>query len=139
MCEDFVALLDESLLPNLETLEEKVFYLKMKGDNYDDLVGASSGGFFGNGPKWIAAAKQAYSDAMSAAESGMKPTDILKLELALKYSIFIKEVMHDKTGATKLLKRAWDDAAENEDEVGDYEFKDWARIMIQIREKLEEW
>merc|ERR1711972_846991 len=90
ICDEILALLDNSLITKASTGESKVFYQKMKADYYRYIAE------FTSGDKKAAAsesAKNAYEEAQKVAEKDLAVTHPIRLGLALNFSVFQYEVL----------------------------------------------
>lgn len=81
-------LIDSYLLINSKNPEAIVFFQKMKGDYYRYL-----GEFMQDRKQVIEAAKDSYNIASIEAEK-LKTTHPIRLGLALNYSVFYFEILH---------------------------------------------
>ena len=90
-CYDILALIDEHLVPQSNSTECKVFFLKMKGDYYRYIGEYTKG----EGNQKIAEkALAAYNDATDLANKDLKTTNPIRLGLALNFSVFYYEIMN---------------------------------------------
>jgi hypothetical protein len=124
ICREVLGLLYDYLLPQAEysdTGEDKVFYLKMKGDYYRYLVEIASE----DTRTGLAESSQnAYSKAYEVATYTMQPTHPIRLGIALNYSVFYYEILNQANDACKLAKKAFGDAMAELDNLGVDSFKD---------------
>ncbi|KAK7471437.1 hypothetical protein BaRGS_00035925 [Batillaria attramentaria] len=138
-CQEVLKLLDNYLLENVATDEERVFYLKMKGDywrymaEYTDVAGGE------DRERAIANAKDAYEKAMEVAKKHMQSTHPNRLGLALNYSVFYYEIMKKPDKACNLAKEAFDEAIHELDNLQQEECKDSTLIMQLLRDNLTLW
>lgn len=87
-----------------KSTEEKVFFLKMKGDycRYKSEIAT--------GPareEVVYSAREFYQQAMDAANEALEPWDPIRLGLALNFSVFYYEVEGNKTLAIGLADHAF--------------------------------
>lgn len=101
-------LIDESLLKKLEDtdFEEKVFYLKMKGDYFRYLaeVAEKKGGQQSDISDHEKEESEKAYKAATDASAKMSPTHPIRLGLALNFSVFYYEIRNDSAQACKLAK-----------------------------------
>jgi len=145
VCGRLLTLLDTNLLPNDESREGAVFYLKMAGDYHRYLAEfAQADARSAQAGK----AKDMYSRAEAAAEgkdegkiSGdpLKPTNPIRLGLALNFSVFYYEILGMHADACSLAKKAFDSAISELDGLDENEYKDATLIMQLIRDNLTLW
>ncbi|XP_032240189.1 14-3-3 protein beta/alpha-A isoform X2 [Nematostella vectensis] len=138
VCETVLKLLESKLIPNAQSTESKVFYLKMKGDYYryeGEVAGAD------RRREVVQKAMKAYSEAQEIAEKDPKlpPTDPIRLGLALNFSVFYYEIVEDSKQACDLAKKAFDDAIAELDTLSEDQYKDSTLIMQLLRDNLTLW
>jgi len=91
-CNEIVALLDKTLIPQATNPEAKVFYLKMKGDYFRYMAEYAAG----DAHKKVGDnALGAYKQASDIANSSLKTTHPIRLGLALNFSVFYYEVLNE--------------------------------------------
>ena len=69
----------------------------------------------------------------------LKPTNPIRLGLALNFSVFYYEIMEKQELACKLAKDAFDDAIAQLDNLKEDQYKDATLIMQLIRDNLTLW
>merc|ERR1719191_11431 len=85
-------------------------------------------------------AHDAYHRASEIALAELKPSDPIRLGLALNFSVFYYEVYSAPEKACMLAKAAFDDAMGVLDSLQDEEtYKDSAQIMQLLRDNLTLW
>jgi 14-3-3 protein epsilon len=135
-CYDILKLIDENLVPQAETTECKVFFLKMKGD-YFRYIGEYTKG---DKMKEISeSALAAYNEATEQANKDLKTTNPIRLGLALNFSVFYYEIMNEPSKACEMAKQAFDDAIANIEDLPEDQYKDSTTIMQLIRDNLTLW
>ena len=135
-CQEILDVLEQTLIQNANGDEEKVFYLKMKGDYYRYMAEYADD----NKQKEIGKnAEKAYGEAKEIAESSLKTTHPIRLGLALNSSVFYYEVMSDPTKACQMAKTAFDEAIADIEQLDDDVYKDATTIMQLIRDNLTLW
>ncbi|KAM6506521.1 hypothetical protein FSOLCH5_013497 [Fusarium solani] len=105
VCQDVLDLLDRSLIPNTGSDESKAFYYKMKGD-YSRYLAEFASGEKRNFA--ITSAYKAYKIAVDIAQTELTATHLLRLGLALNFSVFYYEILNSRDGARYLAKHALD-------------------------------
>jgi 14-3-3 protein epsilon len=110
----------------------KVYYLCSTADYYRymadiDISGAahSSQGY--------------YKKALALAEKALEPTDPVRLNTVLNYSVFLKELAQDIKQACGLAKNAFDEAISKLDDLDEAAYKDTTLIMQLLRDNLTLW
>ncbi|WAR13692.1 1433Z-like protein [Mya arenaria] len=136
ICGEVLDLLEKYLIPNANSSESMVFYLKMKGDYYrykaeythekmkDEVMGK---------------AEASYNSAMENAKQNMPPTHPNRLGLALNFSVFYYEIQNAPDKACHLAKSAFDDAIAELDSLSQESYKDSTLIMQLLRDNLTLW
>jgi len=128
---EVVEILDQQLLPNEKIIQNKVHYLKLKGDflryaseclkNEEFIVASTK-------------AKNVYEEAMKIAEHELEVVDPIRLALALSYSVFIFEILHDGVCAQQISKNAFDAAIHKIETMDDTNYKEAALILQNLRD-----
>jgi len=144
VCKQVLDLLDQYLVQKALTsakespanAEAAVFFLKMKGDYFRYLAevavkDAKEG--------VIESANTAYKEAFEISESELKPTNPIRLGLALNYSVFHYEIRSEPTEACRLAKGAFDCAIAELDSLPEDSYKDSTLIMQLLRDNLTLW
>ena len=106
VCNDVLDLLDTKLIPKATETEEKIFYLKMKGDYFRYISE------YAQGEKHDEVAKNAlgaYEEATKVTNADLPSAHPLRLGLALNFSVFHFEVMSDPEKACAMAKTAYDE------------------------------
>mmetsp|Transcript_13523 Transcript_13523/g.15483 ORF Transcript_13523/g.15483 Transcript_13523/m.15483 type:complete len:250 (+) Transcript_13523:31-780(+) len=135
---DCLDLVDD-LLANATSTESRVFYLKMQGD-YNRYLAE-----FLQGDRFNEVSEQAlkqYKEAMAVADAkdrGLKTTDVIKLGLALNYSVFYYEIRNDANEAVNIARKAFDDAIADLESLEEEKYKDSTTIMQLLRDNITLW
>lgn len=135
-CNEVLELLNSKLIDNASGAEEKVFYLKMKGDYYRYLAEVKTPE---EKAKVVEGADEAYKGAFDVASSDLPTTHPIRLGLALNYSVFYYEIKNNPERACQLAKKAFDDAIAELDQLKDETYKDSTLIMQLLRDNLTLW
>ena len=140
-CKEVLKLLDGCLINNAKSEDEKVFYLKMKGDYHRYIAEYKDADKGEEREEAIKNAEEAYKKATQTATDHMRPTHPSRLGLALNHSVFYYEILNNPEEACKLAKSAFDLAICELDQLqeqGD-ECKDSTLIMQLLRDNLTLW
>jgi len=132
-CKDILDLLNTLIKNTKEESDALVFYLKMTGDYYRylaEIIKESD---------YIANASQAYQKAWDLAQKNLRPTNPIRLGLALNFSVFYFEIAKDTTKACELAKSAFDLAISKLDTLEENLYKDCSLIMQLLRDNLTLW
>jgi 14-3-3 protein epsilon len=136
ICSDILSVLKDKLIPNANSGESQVFYYKMMGDYHRYVAEFASGD---TRKKAADESLKAYTSASEIAETGLKPTNPIRLGLALNFSVFYYEIMNTPPKACALAKRAFDDALAELDHLTEESYKDSTLIMQLLRDNLTLW
>jgi len=144
VCNEVLELLDQFLVKKAvaesengsDKAESAVFYLKMKGDYYRYLAEVADKD---NKEGVVDQANEAYKKAFEISEKELKPTNPIRLGLALNYSVFHYEIRSQPAEACSLAKKAFDDAIAELDSLPEDSYKDSTLIMQLLRDNLTLW
>lgn len=147
VCKEVLDLLDKHLIGKAisdmqsgkdeSANESAVFYLKMKGDYFRYLAEVAE-----EKPQKedvTGKANDAYEKAQEYAKEHLKPTNPIRLGLALNYSVFHYEINSEPPKACELAKKAFDDAIAELDSLPEESYKDSTLIMQLLRDNLTLW
>lgn len=133
ICNDVLELLDKYLIPSATSPENKVFYLKMKGDYYRYLSEIDPEHNKDN----VTNAEGAYKSAFDISTE-MQATNPIRLGLALNFSVFYYEILNSPDDACNLAKTALDKAIAELDTNND-DTADATLIMQLLKDNLTLW
>ena len=134
-CERMLRLIDNYLLKKANSVESKVFYLKMKGDYYRYIAEFSSG----DAHSQISNnSMNAYKEASDHA-GDLNSTNPIKLGLALNFSVFHYEVMNDPKTACEIANQAFQEGIQRLDSIDDDQYKDSTTILQLLKENIDMW
>jgi len=137
-CQEVLGLLENNLITDACSSEERVFYLKMKGDYWRYIAEYKSE----QGQERVDAIKNAqaaYDQAMLHAKENMPSTHPNRLGLALNFSVFYYEILNSPDKACSLAKEAFDEAISELEKLQDNDCKDSTLIMQLLRDNLTLW
>jgi 14-3-3 protein epsilon len=128
--------LDELLLPNSKKPEAQVFYMKLKGDYFrykaeftkDDEKEVS-----------IDMAEQAYNEAYMLSEEQLPITSLIRVGLAINFSIFYYEEKGMLDEAIMIARSCFDEAIKMVDEVDMDKAKDYILLVHLLKENVIFW
>jgi 14-3-3 protein epsilon len=132
-CKDVIDLLNTLIKNCKEEGDSLVFYLKMTGDYYRYLAEIIKD------QEYITNAQTAYQKAWDLAQKNLKPTNPIRLGLALNFSVFYFEIAKDTSKACELAKSAFDLAISKLDTLEENLYKDCSLIMQLLRDNLTLW
>lgn len=138
ICKEVLTLLDTHLIKKDCSHEEKVFYLKMKGDYHRYTAEFKAE----NCPERTAAvnaAESAYMEAMEEATEHMSATHPSRLGLCLNFSVFYYEIVNSPEKACSMAKQAFDLAIPELEQMNDNDGKDSTLIMQLLRDNITLW
>ena len=132
ICNEILGLLSTHLIPQAQSDEAKVFFLKMKGDYHRYFAETAPG----DEQRDLALA--AYQQATTHAES-LPPTHPVRLGLALNFSVFHYEIRKDCDLGCELAKKAFDSAVTDIDQLDEDMYKESTLILQLLRDNLALW
>jgi len=139
MCDYLISIIDSYLLNRTKDIENKIFYLKMKGD-YNRYMAEFAQGELKtkvSNAGWIA-----YNSAYEYSDS-LSPINPITLGLALNFSVFYYEVMGDQDNACGIIKNVLDAADKEMSTIDtpedDEKHRDALSIINLLRENLDLW
>ena len=140
VCKEFLELVEKHLIPKAPNPEASVFALKLQGDYYRYLAEVQLAKLTVDDVTIVVKnAAEAYAKAMDIAKEELKPTNPVRLGLALNFSVFHYEIAKNKQKACQLAKEAFDQAVENLSSVGDDNYKDTSLVIQLLRDNLTLW
>ncbi len=136
ICDDIQSVLDKYLIPHSIDSENKVFYLKLKGDYFRYRAEFSYGT---ECQKATDLAEKAYRDAYEIAEADIPISNSTRLGLALNFSVFYYEIKNLKEEACDIAKNAFEEAIKILDDLEKSKAKDTILIIQLLKENLILW
>ena len=127
---------DKYLVPNAKDHENKVFYLKLKGDYYRYKCEYSQGNEFDTA---LELAEKAYTEAYQIAEKNIPIANSTRLGLALNFSVFFYEIKNMKEEACNIAKESFNEAMKVLDDLEKVKAKDTLLIIQLLKENLILW
>lgn len=139
---------DNSFMQDVDdanVVQTQVFYLKMLGDYWryqaeflvDDQSALEQAKNEADENYGLAMALSTSSNSQGAEK--LKPTDPIRLGLALNYSVCYYEILGKKEEACNLAKDAFDRAIQQLDTLDETDYKDSTLIMQLLRDNLTLW
>ncbi|KAK2843236.1 hypothetical protein Q7C36_011451 [Tachysurus vachellii] len=135
ICKDVLELLDKYLIENTTSSENKVFYLKMKGDYFRYLAEVAPK----DDKSAITDSQRAYQEAFELSKKEMPPTHPIHLGLALNFSVFYYEILNSHVEACYLAKEVLEKATAEVNSLNEDSYKDSTIIMQLLRDNLTLW
>ena len=140
ICDSIQSTLDNFLIPNAKDNENKVFYLKLKGDYYRYRAEFSnSDDTIKEFEDTVHSAEKAYKDAYEIAEKHIPIQNSIRLGLALNFSVFYYEIKLLKEEACQIAKNAFEEAIKIVDDLERNKAKDTLLIIQLLKENLILW
>jgi len=136
ICDDIQSILDKYLVPNSKDSENKVFYLKLKGDYYRYRAEFTDGA---ENEENTNRADKVYQDAYVIAEKDIPISSSTRLGLALNFSVFYYEIRNLREQACKIAKDAFEEAIKILDDLERSKAKDTILIIQLLKENLILW
>jgi 14-3-3 protein epsilon len=136
ICDSIQSVLDKHLIPNSKDNENKVFYLKMKGDYFRYRGEFATGKEFDDTVNF---AEKAYQDAYEIAEKHIPIQNSIRLGLALNFSVFYYEIKLLREEACQIAKNAFEEAIKIVDDLERNKAKDTLLIIQLLKENLILW
>jgi 14-3-3 protein epsilon len=128
-------IIDKYLIPNAIDIENKVYYLKLKGDYFRYKCEFAIGKEF---TEACTKAEKIYEEANELANK-IPISNSTRLGLALNYSVFFYEIKGLKEEACKIAKNAFDEAMKYLDVLEKSKPKDTILIIQLLKENLILW
>ena len=130
------SIIDKYLIPNSIDSENKVYYLKLKGDYYRYKCEYAIGKEF---QEACSKAENVYEEATEIAKKNIPISSSTRLGLALNYSVFFYEIKGLKEEACKIAKNTFDEAMKVLDILEKSKPKDTILIIQLLKENLILW
>jgi len=136
ICEKAVSLLKSKLIPSADAGEAKAFYLKMQGDYHRYTAEFAKGG---KRVEAVEAAKAAYERGTEEATQSLHTTHPVRLGLALNFSVFLHEVLHDVFVAINIAMNALEKAQQDIENAPPEARQDSELTMRLLKDNLSIW
>ena len=134
--DDIQLIIDKYLIPNAIDSENKVYFLKLKGDYYRYKCEFAIGKEFNEA---CSKAEKVYEEASEIANKCIPISSSTRLGLALNYSVFFYEIKGLKEEACKIAKNSFDEAMKVLDILEKSKPKDTILIIQLLKENLILW
>nr|XP_043639804.1 14-3-3 protein 9-like [Erigeron canadensis] len=137
ICNDILNVIDDHLIPSSDgSGESNVLYYRMKGDYYRYVAEFKSG----NDKKDVAdLSLKAYEAATKTANAELPSTHLIRLGLALNFSVFYYEIMNSVERACHLAKQAFNNAILEDNTLNEKSCKEIIGRMQLLRDNLTAW
>lgn len=131
----FLGTIDRVLLPDSSSnsLESKLFYLKLKGDLHRYCCEVSD-----VAEDHRESATESYNRALELSTT-LKPLSPLRLSVAVNASVYFFEVLKAPDRACQIARQAFEDAVNDDDTLDDTSRKESAVSMQILRENIYLW
>ena len=136
ICDEIQGIIDKYLVANATDPENKVFYLKLKGDYYRYKCEFANGNDFDD---TCDKAEKVYKEAYEIANKEIPITNSTRLGLALNYSVFYYEIKGLREEACNIAKNAFDESMKVLDDLEKSRAKDTLLIIQLLKENLILW
>ena len=136
ICDEIQKIIDKYLIPNARDTENKVFYLKLKGDYYRYKCEYLNGKDLED---VCIKADKVYKEALDIANKELPISNSTRLGLSLNYSVFYYEIKKLKDEAINIAKNAFDESMKILDDLEISKAKDTLLIIQLLKENLISW
>ena len=136
ICDEIQKIIDKYLIPNAPDTENKVFYLKLKGDYYRYKCEYLNGKDLED---VCIKADKVYKEALDIANKELPISNSTRLGLSLNYSVFYYEIKKLKDEAINIAKNAFDESMKILDDLEKSKAKDTLLIIQLLKENLISW
>jgi len=136
ICEDAIQVLENHLIPFTSSAENKVFYLKMKGDYHGYVAEFVKGD---ERQSMVDKASEAYTAASNMAVTELPPAHPIRLAVAVNLSVLYYEILDSPDCALQLARQALEDAASGLETVSEESYQDVASVMGVLKNNLAGW
>lgn len=136
ICSEIQEVIDKFLLPNAEEPENKVYYLKLKGDYYRYVSEYSTDKTF---DEVTAKAEEVYKQAYEIANKDLPINNSTRVGLALNFAVFYYEVKGMKKEGCNIAKKAFDESMKFLDDIEKSKPKDTLLLIQLLKENLIFW
>lgn len=132
-CDDILSIM-EDLIASCKDDEAKVLYLKMTSQ-YTQLLS----GFQYTEKESLGKVQKTYEEANALAGKVLKPTDVLRLDVALAYSTFVHDALKDSDMAIKIATTAFEDGMKDYSSVSDENYSAVTEKLSILRNSTRRW
>jgi 14-3-3 protein epsilon len=135
-CGELIALTDEKLLPSSGETATKVFYEKLKADYYRYSIEFKTDADRQEGAE---KAKASYERAMAMATAELVKADPAYLGLVLNYSVFLYEIIGQRTEAIELADQSFKAAVDILDSIEEGQYSEATLILQLLKDNVALW
>ena len=135
-CDEVIALIRKTLLPNVTEPEVRIFYIKMVADylryKWEGTADEQRGEVAQN-------CKAAYQEAATLAENSLPSYHPLRLGLSLNFAVFIYEILGETSEAYELASRAYTEAGTGINQLSPESKEEATHTIELLRENIQLW
>lgn len=131
-CDKILAILDKNLIPRASSPDSKTLYYKLKGDFNRYLA------MFFSDKSYSEKALVAYKQATEFSES-LSCISIIKIELALGYSVFYYEILKNAEEAINIAEEALNEGIDKLQKIEDTDMKDVTTSLQILKDNVDNW
>ncbi|KAH0790275.1 14-3-3 protein [Histomonas meleagridis] len=135
-CNELITLVDQKLLPAAKTPESRVFFEKLKADYYRYICEAKPES---EKDEPANKAKECYENAMEISKNEIPPSRPTSLGLILNYSVFLYEILGQKSAAIELAQKTYNECSQIVDENSDNSYSEATMILQLLRDNVSLW
>lgn len=135
-CDEVIALIRNTLLPNVTEPEVRIFYIKMvadylryKWEGTEDSARAEV----------AQKCKAAYQEAATLAENSLPTYHPLRLGLCLNFAVFNYEILGETAEAHELASRAYNEAGAGINQLSPESKEEATHTIELLRENIQLW
>ena len=133
---EVIALVDQKLLPVASTPEARVFYEKLKADYYRYICESKPES---EKEEPARKARECYEKALEISKNEIPPSLPTSLGLILNYSVFLYEIIGQKTDAIELAQKTYKDCSQIVDDNSDNSYSEATMILQLLRDNVSLW
>lgn len=135
-CNELIGLVDSFLLTAATSPESKVFYQKLKADYYRYICESRNES---DKQEPSQKAKECYEAALQIAKNDIPPHRPTSLGLILNYSVFLYEIIGQKSEAIDLAQKTYNDCSNFVEENSDSSYSEATMILQLLRDNVQLW
>ena len=136
VCQELLDQLENNMIAHSKSIESKVFYLKMQGDNLRYLCEFLTDNSYHDS---LEKAQKAYKEGEKLARQHLAPTHPTRLGLMLNLSVFYFEILQEPKEAIKIANTAFEDGISNIDNLNEEDYNDCRFILQLLKDNVTLW